>query len=94
MWKMLIDLINRIAHVAQDTQKNKRGIAKLQEDVQWLMEKLRQANFESQRDRENAAYERDNLLLRLEVTLLRAGHKGLIVTEAPRQLLEDTEKQE
>lgn len=93
MWKMLIDLLNRIAHVAQDTQKNKTDIAKLQEDVQWLMEKLRQANFESQRDRENAAYERENLLLRLEVTLLRAGQKGLVVTETTRPLLEDPNEQ-
>jgi hypothetical protein len=93
MWKMLIDLLNRVAHVTQDTQKNKTDIAKLQEDVQWLMEKLRQANFESQRDRENAAHERENLLLRLEVTLLRAGQKGLVVTETPRPLLENTDEQ-
>ena len=49
--------------------------------------------LESQRDRENAAYERENLLLRLEVTLLRAGQKGLVVTETPRPLLEDSDEQ-
>lgn len=93
MWKLLIDFTKRIASVTQDTQKNTAEIAKLQEKVEWLMEKLQQTNFENQRDRENAAYERENLLLRLEVTLLRAGQKGLVVTETARPLLEDPNEQ-
>ncbi len=58
-----------------------------------VLEELRQIQFDNRRDRENAAYERENLLLRLEVTLLRAGQKGLVVTETPRPLLEDTDEQ-
>ncbi len=61
--------------------------------VQELTEELRQIKVDNRRERENAAYERENLLLRLEVTLLRAGQKGLVVTETLRPLLEDTDEQ-
>ena len=93
MLKQIGDFIKQIAFLTQDTQKNKDDIKQLQRAVQELTEELRQTKVDNRRDRENAAYERENLLLRLEVTLLRAGQKGLIVTEPPRPLLEDTDEQ-
>lgn len=56
------------------------------------MEKLRQASFESQRDRENAAHEHEKLLLRLEVALLRAERRTLTGKEDATLLLEDTDE--
>ena len=92
MWKLLIDFTKRIAFITQDTQKNKADIAKLEEKVQWLMEKMQQATFESQRDRENAAHEHEKLLLRLEVALLRSERRTLTGKEDATLLLEDTEE--
>ena len=91
MLKQIGDFIKQIAFLTQDTQKNKDDIKQLQRAVQELTEEIRQIKIDNRRDRENAAYERENLLLRLEVTLLRSGQKGLVVTEAQRPLLEDTE---
>ena len=93
MLKQIGDFIKQIAFLTQDTQKNKDDIKQLQRAVQELTEEVRLIKVDNRRDRENAAYERENLLLRLEVTLLRAGKKGLIVTETPRPLLEDTDEQ-
>ena len=61
--------------------------------MQEVLDELRQIQFDTRRERENAAYERENLLLRLEVTLLRAGQKGLVVTETTRPLLEEPNEQ-
>jgi hypothetical protein len=91
MWKEVTDYAKRIAFLTQDMQKNKAEIAKLQEQVQWLIEKMRQANFDSQRDRENAAHEQEKLLLRLEVALLRSERRTLTGKEDATLLLEDTE---
>ncbi len=40
-----------------DTQKNKADIRHLQEQMQEVLEKFRQINFNARRDRENTAYE-------------------------------------
>jgi len=91
--KQIGDFIKQIASLTLDTQRNKAEIKQLQEQMQEVLDELRQIQFDNRRDRENAVYERENLLLRLEVTLLRAGQKGLIVTETPRPLLGDSDEQ-
>ena len=93
MLKQIGDFIKQIASLTLDTQRNKAEIKQLQEQVQEVLDELRQTQFDNRRDRENAVYERENPLLRLEVTLLRAGQKGLIVTGTPRPLLEELNEQ-
>jgi|GEM_PF-1324755 len=48
--------------------------------------------MQDQRDRENAAHEHEKLLLRLEVTSLRAERRTLIGRSDPKLLLEDTDE--
>ncbi len=92
MWKLVGDLAKRIAFLVQDTQKNKADIKELQERMQDLIEELREMRFENRRDRENAAHEHEKLLLRLEVTLLRAERRTLTGKNDPPLLLEETDK--
>ncbi len=92
MWKLLGDFAKRIAFLTQDTQKNKADIKELQEQVQALTEELREVRYENRRDRENAAHEHEKLLLRLEVTLLRAERRTLTERSDPGLLLEDTDE--
>ncbi len=77
MWKQLLDLARKIAFLAQDTQKNKADIKDLQNQMEELTETVRQMAHEMQRDRENQAHEREKLLLRLEVALLRSEQRHL-----------------
>ena len=92
MWKLLGDFAKRIAFLTQDMQKNKTDIKELQEQVQALVEEMREMRFENRRDRENAAHEHEKLLLRLEVALLRAERRTLTGRSDPGLLLEDTDE--
>ncbi len=92
MWKLVGDFAKRIAFLTQDTQKNKLDIAELQKQVKELSDKMRQMAYENRRDRENAAHEHEKLLLRLEVTLLRAERRTLTGKSDPPLLLEETDK--
>lgn len=92
MWKEATDYAKRIAFLTQDMQKNKTDIAKLQEQVQWLIGKMRQADFDSQRDRENTVHEHEKLLLRLEVALLRSERRTLTNKEDATLLLENADE--
>jgi len=92
VWKLLGDFAKRIAFLTQDTQKNKTDIAELQKQVQELTDKMRQMAHENRRDRENAAHEHEKLLLRLEVTLLRAERRTLTGRSDPALLLEDADE--
>ena len=58
------------------------------------MEKMRQANFDSQRDRENTAHEQEKLLLRLEVALLRSEQRSLTGKESPYLIWEETDEKQ
>jgi predicted nucleic acid-binding Zn-ribbon protein len=88
MWKQLFDLAKKIAFLAQDTQKNKADIKDLQHQMEELTETVRQMAHNIQRDRENEAHEREKLLLRLEVALLRSEHRTLTGRSEPGFLLE------
>ncbi len=90
MLKQIGDFIKQIASLTQDTQKNKADIKQLQEQMQLVLEELRQIKFDNRRDRENAAHEHEKLLLRLEVALLRSERRTLTGKEDATLLLEDT----
>lgn len=77
MWKQIVDLGKKVYSVTQDTQKNIEDIKAIQTQLEALSEKVRQMAYEQQRDRENAAHERENLFLRLEVALLRSDRRPL-----------------
>ncbi|MBV9852868.1 MAG: hypothetical protein JO250_24680 [Armatimonadetes bacterium] len=78
-----MDLARKIAFLAQDTQKNKADIKDLQYQMEELTETVRQMAYEMQRDRENQAHERGNLLPRLEVVLLRSEQRRLTAGAHP-----------
>ena len=88
MWKQLFDLAKKIAFLAQDTQKNKADIKDLQHQIEELTETVRQMAYDIQRDRENESHEREKLLLRLEVALLRSERRALTGKSEPGLLLE------
>ncbi len=82
MWKQLLDLAKKIAFLAQDTQKNKADIKDLQNQMEELTDTVRQMAYDARRGRENEANEREKLLLRLEVALLRSERRTLTGTGA------------
>ncbi len=88
MWKQLLDLAKKIAFLAQDTQKNKADIKDLQNQMEDLTETVRQMAHDIRRARENEAHEREKLLLRLEVALLRSERRTLAGRSEPGLLLE------
>ncbi len=57
-----------------------------------LVDTVRQIAFDMRRDRENEAHEREKLLLRLEVALLRSERRTLMGKAEPKLLLEDTDE--
>lgn len=89
MWKQLFELIKKVATLTQATDKNKADIKVLQDQMTALTDTVRDMAQDMQRDRENQAHEYEKLLLRLEVTLLRAERRTLTGQEAPPLLLED-----
>ena len=90
MWKQLFDLAKKLAYLAQDTQKNKADIKTLQNQIEELTETVRQMAYDNRRDRENEAHEREKLLLRLEVVLLRSERRTLTGKSDPKLMLEGT----
>lgn len=92
MWKQIFDLIKKVATLTQDTQKNKTDIKTLQDNLTELAETVRQMQHEMQRDRENEAHEREKLLLRLEVALLRAERRTLTGKPDQPLLLENPDQ--
>ena len=90
MWKQLLDLAKKLAYLAQDTQKNKADIKTLQNQIEELTETVRQMAYDNRRDRENEAHEREKLLLRLEVVLLRSERRTLTGKSDPKLMLEGT----
>lgn len=91
MWKQLFDLAKQITFLAQDTQKNKESIKELQNQMEELTETVRQIAYEMRRDRENATHEREKLLLRLEVALLRSERRTVTGKTEQPLLLNDAE---
>ena len=91
MWKQIFDLGKKIYSVTQDTQKNKEEIKAIQAQLEALSEKFVKMAYEQQRDRENAAHERENLFLRLEVAILRSNRLPASSGNTP-SLLEEGSK--
>ena len=88
-----MDLARKIAFLAQDTHKNKADIKTLREQMEELTEAVRQMSNDIRRDRENEAHEREKLLLRLEVALLRSERRTLTGRSGAGLLLEDADEQ-
>ena len=91
MWKQLWEIAKKIGFLAQDTQKNKSDIKTLQDQMEELTETVRQMAYDIRRDRENEAQEREKLLLRLEIALLRSERRNLTGRSEPGFLLEETD---
>jgi predicted nucleic acid-binding Zn-ribbon protein len=78
MWKELWEFGKQLLSLTRETQQSKADIASLQRELKEVRQELRMLaeavhflRFEQQRDRENAAHEREKLLLRLENAFLR-----------------------
>jgi hypothetical protein len=78
MWKELWEYGKQLLSLTRETQQSRAEIASLQRELKEVRQELRLLaeavqflRFEQQRDRENAAHERDKLLLRLENAFLR-----------------------
>lgn len=91
MWKQLLDLAKKVFFLAQDTQKNKADISELQHQMEELTEAVRQMAYDIRRDRENETHEREKLLLRLEIALMRSERRNLTAMAGPNLLAEETE---
>lgn len=78
MWNQLLNFGKRLISLAQKTQQHEEDIKKLQQAdteqdqrIDRLSEIVQRLLFELERDRDMNARDRENLLLRLENTLLR-----------------------
>lgn len=87
MWKQILDLgkqyiglANKVEHNSADIQKTRDDVKALGVEIKELREELRaladlvqQYRWEQRYDRDMAAKDRENLLLRLELYLERGG---------------------
>ncbi len=72
MWKQLFDLMKRVVMLTQDVEGQRNEMKELRRELKELVSVVERLVFELQRQRENEAYEREKLELRLENALLRA----------------------
>jgi hypothetical protein len=71
MWKDFLDYAKQLLALAQDTRENKAQIEKQQRQIEELTLIVQRLMFELLRDRDLAARNRENLLLRLENEMLK-----------------------
>lgn len=79
MWKQLLDLGKQYISLARKTEQHEADIKAMRQEMKELGEELRaltkavqQGQWEQKYDRDMAARDRENLILRLENYLLRA----------------------
>ena len=84
MWDKFLDYTQRLLNINARVDKNDETTAELGQQleivkaqVESLTEIVRLLRNEQLQDRQNAAYERENLLLRLENALLKQGRGEL-----------------
>lgn len=76
MWKQLLNFGKQIISLTRKTQEHDADIKEIRQELRALSETLQQMQFEQRHDRDMAARDRENLLLRLENYLLRS-ERGL-----------------
>ena len=88
MWDKILDYTQRLININARVDKSdertaalKQEVSEMKTEIVMLTEAIRIIRGEQLQDRQNAAYERENLLLRLEVALLKQGRGEL--TPAP-----------
>ncbi len=86
MLQQLYELAERLLGMTRDIRANKKGIERLESQVETLSEAVRGLTFEFSRLRENEAHEREKLALRLENALLHAERRLMSTTPPDRQL--------
>ena len=79
MWKQLVELGKQYISLARKTEQHEADIKAMRQEMKELSEELRalaktvqQGQWEQRHDRDMAARDRENLILRLENYLLRA----------------------
>ena len=78
MWKQLLDFSEQLIALTRDVQQNKEAlkahgeeIKEIRRELSRLTEILQEVRFEQERASDNAAHERENLMLHLENALLK-----------------------
>ena len=82
MWDKISALIGSVVALTRNVDQAQNDIAELQSEVKRLTERVSVLAFELQRQRDNAAHQqeiadrdRENLLLRLQLTMAQAGRE-------------------
>jgi hypothetical protein len=83
MWKQFLEFSKQVISLARKSQQHETDIKEIRQELKQLGEEMRglttaiqQVQWEQRHDRDMAARDRENLILRLENYLLRA-ERGL-----------------
>ena len=66
MWKQVLQVAARFWKLAEETRRNSTEIRELRHEMNEMGKVLDRVLYELQRQKENEAHERENLILRLE----------------------------
>ncbi len=75
MGQKLYEAIKLIFNFAEELQRNRSDIEKLQQEMRELTAAMQRLIYEVQRAQDKEAHEREKLALRLEIELLRSGRE-------------------
>ena len=67
----LSDSVRKVLFLSQETSQNTAEIRKLREEIDGLSDDVKRLTFEIERLKEVSRYERENLMLQLNNTLLQ-----------------------
>ncbi len=71
MWKQFWDLVSRVFLLTQETEKNKKDIAEMRQEIKNMSAAIERIIYEMHRSHENEAHEREKMALRLEIEILK-----------------------
>ncbi len=71
MWKQFWDLVSRVFLLTQETEKNKKDIAEMRQEIKNMSAAIERIIYEMHRNHENEAHEREKMALRLEIEILK-----------------------
>ena len=91
MWKQFADYVIQLVKLKGQTDKNTADIEKILDQMQNLTDNVTRLNYDLQRMEENAAHERDKIILRLENILLRYERQTPLRPSPPSLEAKDTE---
>lgn len=82
MWKEILEYTNRVINLSQKQKQHEEDIKSLRQEmkaltmrVDQLTDAVQQIAFELRRTQEVSAKDRENLLLRMELALLKSGRE-------------------